>query len=105
MAAATGGFMSLGVIEASEKFNLGTNQTASFCNETVDDTSVLVKYTYGGDADLDGMITTGDYFAIDSGFANAARMWIGGDYDLNGVINGDDYFWIDSNYVDQSVVY
>jgi autotransporter-associated beta strand protein len=63
---------------------------------------VLVRYSYGGDADLDGRITANDYFDIDNGFLTHARAWLNGDFDYNGRVDGDDYFIIDSNYADQS---
>jgi len=36
---------------------------------TVDATSVLVKFTYAGDANLDGVINIDDYSAIDGSVA------------------------------------
>jgi hypothetical protein len=104
VAGAAGGFRSLGISESAETFNLTAAQTASFSGETVDATAVLIKFSYTGDADLDGRLTTNDYFVIDAGFLNASRFWIHGDFDFNCHVNGDDYFWIDSNYADQTSV-
>jgi hypothetical protein len=100
-AAAAGGFRSLAIDEASNKFSLSGSATASFSGETVDATAVLIKFTYTGDADLDGHLTTSDYFLIDAGYLNAAHAWAHGDFDFSGPVNGDDYFWLDSNFADQ----
>lgn len=58
---------------------------------------VVVKYTWGGDADLNGELNGDDYFAIDSNALAQTPGFHNGDFDYNGVIDGDDYFIIDSN--------
>jgi hypothetical protein len=58
---ASGSLTSLGVAEASQAKNLSAGQTALFSGQTVDATGVLVMYTYGGDANLDGKINVDDY--------------------------------------------
>jgi hypothetical protein len=96
---ASAGVMTLGYGEASDLLHLTGGQTATFAGQTVDATSVLVRYTRTGDADLNGWIDADDYFAIDSNY-NKSGTVIGydkGDFDYNGLINGDDYFWIDAN--------
>jgi len=62
--------------------------------------SVVVKFTYAGDADLDGNIDLDDYAVIDwyaqFGVTGAATTgWMTGDFDLNGVIDLNDYGLID----------
>src|SRR5204863_3345305 len=73
----------------------------TFAGETVGIDDVLVKYTYFGDADLDGAVTSNDYFQIDNGFLGNKTGWINGDFDYNGVINTNDYFLIDSAFLAQ----
>jgi hypothetical protein len=53
---------------------------------------VLIKYTYFGDADLDGAVTTNDYFQIDNGFIGSKTGWINGDFDYDGAVTTNDYF-------------
>jgi Ca2+-binding RTX toxin-like protein len=65
---------------------------ASFDSRATSD-SVLVMYTWGGDADLSGELNGDDYFFIDSD----AVGYYDGSFDYSGEINGDDYFIIDSN--------
>jgi len=72
-----------------------------FLGETVDVNSILVKYTWNGDANLDGVINADDYFRIDSGFLSQAKGYQNGDFNYDGVINADDYFLIDSAYLGQ----
>ena len=64
---------------------------------------VVVKYTYNGDANLDGRINSDDYFRIDSGFLAqpASPGYRDGDFNYDGRINSDDYFLIDSAFLGQ----
>jgi len=63
----------------------------------VDGTAVLVKFTYAGDATLDGKINIDDYTRIDTGIANGLTSWSNGDFNYDGKINIDDYTIIDAN--------
>jgi len=63
---------------------------------------VLVKYTWDGDANLDGVVNADDYFQIDSGYISQKKGYYNGDFNYDGVINADDYFLIDSAYIGQS---
>ncbi|MCY2953590.1 MAG: leucine-rich repeat domain-containing protein [Planctomycetota bacterium] len=65
---------------------------------------ILIKYTWNGDANLDGVINADDYFLADSGFITQRGGWGNGDFNYDGVINADDYFLIDSAYIGQSGV-
>ncbi len=88
----------LAVAEASIALGISDAQTALFDGQTVDATAVLVKYTFAGDTNLDGVIDGDDYFNIDSGFTGGATGYANGDFDYNGRLDADDYFAIDSNY-------
>ncbi len=61
-------------------------------------TDVLIKYTYYGDANLDGQVDGSDYSRIDSGYISQATGWYNGDFNYDGVINGSDYTLIDNAY-------
>src|SRR5204863_6393364 len=60
-------------------------------------TDVLVKYTYFGDADLNGAVdNTTDYDLWSNGFTNpslaATNGWLYGDFDYSGIVdNTTDY--------------
>jgi autotransporter-associated beta strand protein len=76
----------------------------SFEGTTVSPTDVLIKFTYYGDANLDGKVDGTDYSRID----NAVLMnqtspgsmtgWSNGDFNYDGVIDGSDYTLIDNSY-------
>ena len=62
--------------------------------------SVVGKYTYFGDLNLDGQVTGDDYPSIDSNLNTtppAGIAWLNGDANLDGAVTGDDYAVIDSN--------
>ena len=65
--------------------------------------NIVLKYTYNGDANLDGRINSDDYFRIDSGFLNAPAnpTYDQGDFNDDDLINSDDYFLIDSAFLGQ----
>jgi autotransporter-associated beta strand protein len=63
---------------------------------SIDDTTVMGVYTYYGDANLDGQVTTDDYVAIDLGLGTG-DTWAEGDVDLSGSVTTDDYVAVDLN--------
>jgi fibronectin-binding autotransporter adhesin len=65
-------------------------------NTTTND--VLVKYTYYGDADLNGTLNGADYAQIDAGFGMHLTGWINGDFNYDGVVDGTDYSLIDNTF-------
>jgi cytoskeletal protein CcmA (bactofilin family) len=83
-----------------------TSQTATFAGQPVDSTAVLVKFTWGGDANLDGKINIDDYGRIDGNVAQSGSVfgWFNGDFNLDGKINIDDYGIIDGNINQQDEV-
>lgn len=54
---------------------------------------ILAKYTYFGDADLDGRITSGDYLLIGDPSLGPVS-WLSGDFDYDGAITSGDYLLI-----------
>ncbi|CAN5645553.1 hypothetical protein BH09PLA1_BH09PLA1_06030 [soil metagenome] len=84
----------LGTMEASDFKTLYTPATP-FAGESIDSTAVLVKYTYYGDTDFNGVVNFDDYSRTDAGFNNSRSGWLNGDFDGNGVVNFDDYSLID----------
>ncbi len=71
---------------------------SAFEGQTVTSTDVLIRYTYYGDANLDGVVNGSDYTLIDNGFNNALTGWHNGDFNYDGVVNGDDYTLIDNAF-------
>jgi hypothetical protein len=70
----------------------------SFDTQGVSSTDVLIKYTYYGDANLDGRVDSADYTRIDGGFLSHATGWWNGDFNYDGLVNGSDYTLIDNAF-------
>ncbi len=62
----------------------------SFSGQTVDANDVLIKYTYYGDADLNGLVDTAtDFDLYITGLTSGGSLggWLYGDFDYNGVVD------------------
>jgi hypothetical protein len=71
----------------------------SFYTATVASANTVVKFTYTGDADLNGVINADDQFylgqtidALNNGDSPVIN-WFAGDFDYNGSVTADDQFW------------
>jgi hypothetical protein len=97
MAAAMAGQTTVGVGEASAVLGITGSQTAMWQGKSVDSTTVLIKYTYAGDANLDGTINADDYAIIDLySLTPGSSGFNRGDFNYDGSINADDYALIDT---------
>ncbi|HEX8520660.1 MAG TPA: Ig-like domain-containing protein [Tepidisphaeraceae bacterium] len=68
--------------------------------QTIPAGAICGKYTFLGDADLNGAVTPDDYLSIDSNLGQNVAPgdgWFKGDYNFDGTITPDDYIAIDSN--------
>jgi hypothetical protein len=74
----------------------------TFDGKSVAQGDVVVKYTYYGDANLDGKVDGTDYSRIDSGYMTQAKGWLNGDFNYDGVVDGSDYTLIDNAFNQQS---
>src|SRR5262249_18513763 len=91
-------FTTIGVAQASDVLPATATATGLWAGQTITGTDVLVMYTYGGDATLDGKINVDDYIRIDSGIAAGLAGWTNGDFNYDGKVNIDDYTgFIDAN--------
>jgi hypothetical protein len=91
----SGDLTTLAVAEAAIVFDIPEDGTALFAGKTIDATTVIVKYTYAGDADLDGTVDIDDYGVIDFNVANGTRNYTSGDLNLDGQLDIDDIAKID----------
>jgi hypothetical protein len=80
----------------------GTPIMPTFDGRNVDASSILVKHTWNGDANLDGIVNADDYFLADSGYVTQKGSWYNGDFNYDGTVNADDYFLIDSAFIGQT---
>jgi Ricin-type beta-trefoil lectin domain-like len=83
---------------------LGVTSTTTFDNQTANNGDVLVKYTYYGDADLNGKVDGNDYSLIDYGYAHHLTGWSNGDFNYDHSIDGSDYALIDNAFNSQSPI-
>jgi hypothetical protein len=99
---AASGLTTIAIACAAQARGLGAGETALWSGATVSATDVLIMYTYGGDANLDGAITGDDYSAIDFGILSPGMSgYANGDFNYDGIISGDDYSVIDFNILAQ----
>jgi hypothetical protein len=69
----------------------------SFAGQTVDPSSVLVKYTYRGDSNLDGKVDVTDLGNLATNWQTSG-VWTSGDFDYNGFINVNDLGMLATNW-------
>jgi acid phosphatase len=85
----------LGYGEASDVY---TSFPADFVGQSVDSTTVLVRYTLKGDANLDGSVDTVDFNIVATYFGRAGRRWTHGDFDYNSFIDTTDFNYVATNF-------
>lgn len=79
----------LGTAEGSDLPSVGGG-VRTFFRESVDNTAVLVRFTYKGDATLDGSVNISD-FALLAAHFNRAGRWFNGDFTNDGLVNTADF--------------
>jgi hypothetical protein len=83
----------LGYAEASA---LGLS---TFDGQAVDITSIIVRYTYIGDANLDGVVNALDFNAVATNFgAGTSEFWYQGDFNFDGIVNTQDFTQLAGNF-------
>src|SRR5262249_612602 len=92
-------YTTVGVSTAADARPATATATGLWAGQTISGTDVLVMYTYGGDANLDGKLNIDDYVKIDQGIAAGLAGWANGDFNYDGKINIDDY----ANFIDQNI--
>ena len=90
----------LGLLSGAEYTSAGGTGTFAGQNYAADDS--LIKCTWYGDSDFNGVVNFDDYVRTDNGFNNHLSGWLNGDFDLNGAVNFDDYVLIDLAFNTQS---
>jgi autotransporter-associated beta strand protein len=95
----------LGVIQNNQAGTPIYSATNPFDGTAPGPSDVLVKYTYFGDANLDGKVDGSDYSLIDAGYAGTLTGWYNGDFNYDGVVDGSDYTLIDNAFNTQDTSY
>ena len=85
----------VGYAEASALFS---QFPATFAGRTVDDTSVLVRATRYGDANLDGAVNLSDFNRLAANFGAGGAFWQNGDFNYDGNVNLSDFNVLAANF-------
>jgi fibronectin-binding autotransporter adhesin len=70
----------------------------NFAGQITDLTALLMRYTYFGDANLDGQVNTADFSALSTHFNATSQLWNTGDFNYDGTVNALDYNALASNF-------
>ena len=86
----------LGYAEATA---IGITGTGTFAGHSVDSTSVLVRYTLAGDANLDGKVNALDFNALATNFGTGSgKPWTNGDFNYDGQVTTADFTAMAQNF-------
>jgi hypothetical protein len=83
----------LGYAEAS-----AAGMTTTFDGIPVDGDMVVVRYTYVGDANLNGTVNSADFSLLAANFNKSAAGWVDGDFNYDGIVNALDFNALASNF-------
>ena len=75
--------------------------TNTFSGQDVDDTALLVKFTWVGDLDLDGRVNFSDLIVFNGTYddgATTGRFWYEGDFDYDGTVSFSDLLLLNGAY-------
>ncbi len=94
----------LGIVQNNQSGSAIFTGTGSFDGVTPGTSDTLVKYTYYGDANLSGAVSSSDYTLSDAGYLSRGTLtgWYNGDFNYDGVVNGSDYTLIDNAFNQQA---
>lgn len=87
----------LGVAEGSDLPAVAAG-LRTFFRENADNTSVLVRYTLRGDADLNGAVDLDDFTVLAAGFGTTDSRWFRGDFNYDGETNLSDFTLLAANF-------
>jgi len=87
----------LGYAEASS-VGIGAGG-GTFSGQAVDNTSVLVRYVYSGDSNIDGTVNLTDFTFLAANFNKVGgATWLQGDYNYDGNVDLTDFTFLASNF-------
>jgi autotransporter-associated beta strand protein len=82
-------YATLGLLSNTDAF--GFPRFTTFSGLAVTPSNLLVKYTYRGDTNLDGLLDSADFNAVLNGYTNNLTGWEHGDINYDGVVNATDW--------------
>jgi hypothetical protein len=71
---------------------------SNFSGQTVDATSLLIRYTYYGDADLNNFVDTLDFNMLAGNFGGSPKVWTQGDFNYDLTTDSTDFNLLVSNF-------
>jgi hypothetical protein len=71
---------------------------AAFAGQTIDDSSVLIRFTRYGDANLDGAVNLADFNRLAASFGSSNAPWDDGDFNNDGNVNLQDFNLLAANF-------
>jgi hypothetical protein len=83
---------SLGYAEASA-LALGT-----FDGQLMDGSTIVIRYTWSGDANLDGLVKARDFNALATNFGGTGEFWHQGDFNYDSIVNTLDFTALATNF-------
>jgi len=86
--AAAGNATAVGLAEASDLF---TDFPANFAGLSIDSTTLLLRHTLYGDANLDRRVDLSDFARLAPNFNRPGRRWVQGDFNFDAVVNLSDF--------------
>jgi autotransporter-associated beta strand protein len=99
--AASGHPTAIGYAEAADVLTY-SNGSATFAGATLvqGNKALLLKYTYTGDANLDGVVNALDFNALATSFGQSAgsQVWVHGDFDYDGDVDTTDFTKLSQNF-------
>lgn len=84
----------IGYAEASSVYS---SFPATIAGQSADNTTLILKYTLSGDANLDEKINTLDFNLLAGGFG-VGSDWVSGDFNYDGVVDSTDFAALTGNY-------
>jgi hypothetical protein len=75
-----------------------TLNVTTFAGQAVDSTSVLIRYTFAADTNLDGVVNSADFDALAGHFNSATTLWSSGDFNFDGTVNALDFDFLATNF-------
>ena len=88
----------VGYGESSTVLGISGTGTATFMGQTVDAHSIIARYTWVGDANLDGTVTSNDFAMLAANYGATGKGWVQGDFNFDGTVNALDFNALANNY-------
>jgi hypothetical protein len=94
-AAGTSNMTAIGFAEASKLYS---SFPATFAGQNIDNTTIVLRYTVPGDANMSGTTDILDFNLLATSFGKPGMTWRDGDFDYNGTVDISDFNLLASNF-------